>query len=337
MAKNFYQELGIQQGATFEEIKKAYRKLARKYHPDVSKESNAAEVMQKINVAYDTLNDVNKKKKYDFELDHPQNNQKFSDQSSTGFRSDQQTNQNSTHQNTNNFNDVENEFEDLFARFGQGFGGEQGFKDGHYYSNPNRDSGQNKDSNSKYPLRGADQHAILELDLDIAFHGSTQNISLQIPTYNAYGEAEVQCKTLEVKIPKGMKQGQQIRLNQQGQAGIHGGEAGDLYIEIHYKNSPNTRVENADIYYSIDISPWEAALGQNIEVKTPAGKINISIPKNTVYGKQLRVKDKGIPAKTPGHLYLILNIVFPFAENEHQVRAYQNFAKEFTHFNPRSN
>ncbi|WP_338560097.1 J domain-containing protein [Acinetobacter sp. KS-LM10] len=315
MAKNYYQELGLQRSATADDIKKAYRKLARKYHPDVSKESNAEEMMQKINIAYDTLNDPEKRKQYDFELDHPQGAQGFS--GSSGFGSNST---NANNQRADNFSG----FEDLFGRFGQGFGG------GNHYS------GQNSYSNSNRPFRGEVQHAILELDLDVAFHGSTQNITLQIPTYNAYGEAEVQRKTLEVKIPKGMKQGQQIRLSQQGQSGINGGEAGDLYIEIQYKKSHNTRVENADIYYSIDISPWEAALGQNIEVMTPAGKINVSIPQNTVYGKQLRLKDKGIPSKVPGHLYLILNIVYPKAETEQQVNAYEDFAKAFTHFNPRS-
>ena len=317
MPKNYYEELGLKRDATVDDIKKAYRKLARKYHPDVSKESDAEEMMQRINVAYDTLSNVEKKKQYDFELDHPQGSEAFGGTETDGFGGYR------SHSN-NPQSDRFNDFEDLFGRFGHGFGG------GNY-------SSQNNYSNSNQPFRGEDQHARLEVDLDVAFHGATQNITLQIPSFNVYGEAEVQRKTLEVKIPKGMKQGQQIRLSQQGQAGINGGEAGDLYIEIHYKNSPNTRVESADIYYSINISPWEAALGQNIEVMTPAGKINVSIPPNTMYGQQLRLKDKGIPAKIPGHLYLILNIVYPKAETEQQVHAYEDFAKAFSHFNPRSN
>ncbi|AMW79983.1 DNA-binding protein [Acinetobacter sp. TGL-Y2] len=322
MEKNYYEELDLKRDVTIDDIKKAYRKLARKYHPDVSKESNAEEMMQRINVAYDTLSDAEKKKKYDFEIDHPQVADAFGGTGTDDFGGYQA---HSNQQQSAQFNG----FEDLFGRFGQGFGG------GKHYSSQN--SNQSRASHSNRPFRGEDQHASLEVDLDVAFHGTTQNITLQIPSFNAYGEAEVQRKTLEVKIPKGMKQGQQIRLSQQGQAGINGGEAGDLYIEIHYKHSPNTRVEDADIYYSIDISPWEAALGQNIEVMTPAGRINVSIPKNTVYGKQLRLKKKGIPAKIPGHLYLILNIVYPKAETEQHLHAYEDFAKAFSHFNPRSN
>lgn len=318
MAKNYYEDLGIQRDATADDIKKAYRKLARKYHPDVSKESNAEDMMQKINVAYDTLSDLEKKKQYDFELDHPAGTHDFAGAHAKGFNSYQS---NASQQQNNQFSG----FEDLFGRFGQGFGGgnaQSGHSSSHSYSN--------------HSFRGEDQHARIDVELDVAFHGATQNITLQIPTYNVYGEPEIQRKTLQVKIPKGMKQGQQIRLNQQGQVGLNGGEAGDLYIEIHYKNSHSIRVDDADIYYSIDISPWEAALGQNIEVTTPAGKINVAIPKNTVYGKQLRLKDKGIPAKVPGHLYLVLNIVYPKAETEQQVNAYEDFAKAFSHFNPRS-
>jgi len=165
---------------------------------------------------------------------------------------------------------------------------------------------------------------------------SLQSITLQIPTYNGYGEPEVQRKTLQVKIPKGMKEGQQIRLVKQGQVGINGGENGDLYIEIQYQDTDHIRIEGADVYYIIDVTPWEAALGQNIEINTPAGKVSVNIPKNAKNNQQLRLKDKGIPNKTPGHLYLVINIVYPKAETEQQQKAYQTFADEFSNFNPRS-
>ena len=324
MAQNYYDDLGLNRQASPEDIKKAYRKLARKYHPDVSKEADAEAKMQAINVAYDTLSDPEKKKQYDFELDHPHASQNFTGSGSGYSDQDFYAGQDAAGQSEfsqSNFSG----FEDLFGRFGQGFGG------GRYqqYRSGARDSKQ-------YAFRGEDQHAQIEVDLDVAFHGITQNITLQIPTYNAYGEPEVQRKTLQVKIPKGMKEGQQIRLSKQGQAGINGGEAGDLYIQIHYKQDDRIRVENADIYYHIDITPWEAALGQDIEVNTPNGTVKVSIPKNTVYGKQLRLKDKGIPAKVPGHLYLILNIVYPKAETEQQIHAYEHLAQAFSHFNPRS-
>ena len=305
MSKNHYEVLDIARDATAEQIKKAYRKLARKYHPDVSKESDAETRMQELNIAYDTLSNEEKKAEYDFQLDHPHQTYGQHGQSS-GFQDFSQ----------HNFSN----FEELFGRFGAGFGG----------------SNRQYQQQSNRSLKGEDQHAQLEVDLDIAFHGATQNITLQIPTYNVYGEAEIQRKTLEIKIPKGMKDGQQIRLSGQGQTGMNGGSNGDLYIEIHYKNTETTRVDHVDIYHQISITPWEAALGQEITVQLPNGKkMSIQLPKNTKYGQQLRLKDQGIPNKTQGHLFLILNIVQPPVQSEQDQQSYQTFADAFQHFNPR--
>ncbi|OTG85234.1 DnaJ C-terminal domain-containing protein [Acinetobacter sp. ANC 4648] len=321
MTKNYYEELGLTRSATAAEIKKAYRKLARKYHPDVSKEADAEERMQAINVAYDTLSNAEKKKEYDFELDHPKGFSGFGQHAGqSGFDGAEYYRQGSGQEYSSDFSG----FEDLFGRFGGGFGG------GRQQEYGQRSSGQQRS------YRGEDQHASIEVDVAIAYEGSTQNITLQIPSYNAYGEPEVQRKTLQVKIPKGMKEGQQIRLSKQGQAGINGGENGDLYIEIHYRDTDKIRVEGADVYFTLNIAPWEAALGQSIEVDTPAGKVNVKIPKNAKNGQQLRLKDKGIPNKTPGHLYLVLNIVFPSAHSEVEQQAYQNFADSFANFNPRT-
>jgi len=288
MAKNYYEELGVTREASADEIKKAYRKLARKYHPDISKEKDAEEKMQAINVAYDTLSNAEKKAEYDQMLDHPQGFNGFGQGAAQGgFDGARFYRQGSTGSEAD-FSG----FEDLFGRFGAGFGG----------------GGQQQYQRQQRSYRGEDQHASIEVDLDIAYHGSTQQITLQIPTVNVYGEPEVQRKTLQVKIPKGMKEGQQIRLSGQGQSGINGGANGDLYIEIQYKDTDRVHVEGSDVYLTVDVAPWEAALGQGIEVKTPAGSLHVNLPKNAKQGQQLRLKDKGIPNKTPGHLYLILNI-----------------------------
>lgn len=304
MTKNYYEILGVSRDATVEQIKKAYRKLARKYHPDISKEADAEERMQELNIAYDVLSNDEKKAEYDFELDHPQNSQGRD-----------------AHQYYSNMGGQDfSGFEDLFGRFGGGFGG---FNEQRYQG--------------RASYRGDDQHATLEVDLDVAFHGATQNITLQIPTINAYGQAEVQRKVLKIKIPKGMKAGQKIRLTGQGQPGIHGGENGDLYIEIQYKATDSTYVENSDVYHHLKISPWEAALGQSITASLPNGKqLNIQIPKNAKTGQQLRLKNQGIPAKDAGHLFLILDIVQPTAQTEQEQQAYEAFAAAFPNFKPRS-
>jgi len=313
MAKNYYEELGVSRDASADEIKKAYRKLARKYHPDISKEADAEAKMQAINVAYDTLSDSSKKAEYDQMLDHPQGFSNFGQANQSGFDGAQ-----FYRQSSGDGADFSG-FEDLFGRFGSGFGG-----------------GQQRSQRQQRSYHGEDQHASIQVDLDIAYHGSTQQITLQIPTYNVYGEPEVQRKTLEVKIPKGMKEGQQIRLNGQGQSGINGGANGDLYIEIQYKDTDRIRVEGADVYQTIDVSPWEAGLGQGIEVNTPAGQLKVNLPKNAKNGQQLRLKEKGIPNKTAGHLYLIINIVLPPAHSEQEQQAYQQFADAFAAFKPRA-
>ncbi|RZJ20778.1 MULTISPECIES: DnaJ C-terminal domain-containing protein [unclassified Acinetobacter] len=320
MPKSHYEVLGISRNATQDQIKKAYRKLARKYHPDVSKESDAEAKMQSINVAYDTLSNEEKKAEYDFQLDHPEAFYQSGAQTGTGGFDNAHFYNQGFNQQHSNFSG----FEDLFGRFGSGFGG------GNYQY-------QQQQRQQQRSYQGEDQHASIEIDPEIAYHGSTQQITLQIPTLNAYGEPEVQRKTLQVKIPKGMKEGQHIRLSGQGQTGINGGKNGDLYIEIHYKDTARMRVEGADIYYNVNITPWEAALGQSIEISTPAGqKIQVNVPKNAKTGQQLRLKDKGIPSKVPGHLYLVLNIVYPTAHTEHEQQAYQAFSETFATFKPRN-
>lgn len=316
MAKNYYEVLGVSRDASPEQLKKAYRSLARKYHPDVSKEKDAEARMQEINIAYDTLSHADKKQEYDFQLDHPEG---FGHSAgNSGFDDAQFHHYSSSQGQQADFSG----FEDLFGRFGTGFGG------GQQRHQQNRRSTQ--------PYKGEDQHASIEVALDIAYSGSTQNITLQIPTFNAYGEAEVQRKTLQVKIPKGLKDGQQIRLSGQGQSGINGGANGDLYIEIHYLSSPRLYADGADVYMTADISPWEAALGQSIQLRTlDGGTVQVNVPKNAKNGQLLRLKDKGIPNKTPGHLYLVLNIVIPPAQSAEEQQAYQAFAEAFQQFKPR--
>ncbi|ENV49001.1 DnaJ C-terminal domain-containing protein [Acinetobacter junii] len=313
MAKNYYEELGVSRDASADEIKKAYRKLAKKYHPDISKEADAEAKMQAINVAYDTLGDATKKAEYDQMLDQPQGFSGFGQNNQSGFDGAQYYRQSS------GAGADFSGFEDIFGRFGAGFGG-----------------GQHRSQRQQHSYRGEDQHARIEIDLEIGYQGSTQQITLQIPTYNVYGEPEIQRKTLEVKIPKGMKEGQQIRLSGQGQSGINGGANGDLYIEIQYKDTDRIRIQGADVYQTIDVTPWEAALGQSIEVNTPAGQLKVNLPKQAKNGQQLRLKEKGIPNKHPGHLYLIMNIVLPPAHSEQEQRAYQQFADAFASFRPRA-
>lgn len=300
LVNNHYQALGIPRDATLEEIKKAYRGLARKYHPDVSSENNAESTMQLINIAYDILSDSMKKHAYDLSLEQPQNFNTFTT--------------NPPQHATSHFTY---------------------FQEAPLNSSVFHFSVHGSSQHMK-AIHGEDQFAKIELDLDVAYHGAVQNINVLISSLNHHGAPEIHRKHLEIEIPKGIKQGQHIRLPQQGQAGRNGGIAGDLYLEVSYRESTHLRINGADIYYSINISPWEAALGQDIEVQTPTGKMKVSIPPNTLYGKQLRLKGKGIPSRPAGHLYLVFNIIYPQVDSEQHANAYQDLANAFSQFDPRS-
>lgn len=314
--KNHYETLGVSRDATPEQIKKNYRKLARQYHPDISKEADAEARMQTVNVAYDTLSNPEKKAEYDAMLDNPQgfNGRGFGQ---GGFGQGGFDGRDFGGYAGGTRGDFSG-FEDLFGRFGAGFGGGRA------------SSGFGRDPRDTGPYRGEDQHAAIEVEVDVAYHGATQQVVLQVPTYTAQGQPEVQRKTLQIRIPAGMKEDQQIRLAGQGQAGLNGGAPGDLYIEIRYRHQPRLYVEGADVHLTVDIMPWQASLGGPLEVTTPAGRLQISIPKAARNGQQLRLKGKGIPNSTEsGHLYITLNLVAPAAQTDAQRQAYEQLASAF--------
>ena len=328
MSQNYYESLGVAKTADTAEIKKSYRKLVRKYHPDVSKEPDAADKMQQINLAYETLTDDNKRAEYDQLLANPQG---FGGGNQYQYHrgQDDGTGQQFTEEDLRrHFGEgagsggYSGGFEDLFGQFGAGFGGGRQGQSGRRQGN----------------VRGEDQHATLEVDISVAYEGATQQFTLQMPAINAQGQQEIQRKTLQVKIPKGMKPGQQIRLSGQGQAGfsMDGKPApnGDLYIEIQYKSNDKLRVEGADVFMSVPVAPWEAALGQKIQLNTPAGLVDVKLPEGSQTGQKLRLKGKGIPAKEAGNLHLMLQVVLPAADNDAAKALYQQMAEQMA-FNPR--
>lgn len=328
MSQNYYESLGVAKTADTAEIKKSYRKLVRKYHPDVSKEPDAADKMQQINLAYETLTDDTKRAEYDQLLANPQG---FGGGNQYQYHrgQDDGTGQQFTEEDLRRHfgqgagsGGYSGGFEDLFGQFGAGFGGGRQGQSGRRQGN----------------ARGEDQHATLEVDISVAYEGATQQFTLQMPAINAQGQQEIQRKTLQVKIPKGMKPGQQIRLSGQGQAGFSmdgkPAENGDLYIEIQYKSNDKLRVEGADVFMSVPVAPWEAALGQKIQLNTPAGLVDVKLPEGSQTGQKLRLKGKGIPAKEAGNLHLMLQVVLPAADNDAAKALYQQMAEQMA-FNPR--
>lgn len=309
--KDYYEIMGVKHDATQDEIKRAYRKLARKYHPDVSKESDAETRFKEVGEAYEVLKDPEKRTAYDQLGSNWKAGQDFHpppdwDQGfefhGGGF----------TSADAEQFSDF---FESLYGRgeYAQGFAGQ-----------PRRE----------FHARGEDTHAKVVIDLEDAYHGATRALTLKHTELGADGRPQLKERTLNVRIPKGVRQGQHIRLAKQGGAGTGKGMPGDLYLEIEFRPHSIYHVEGRDVYLDLPVAPWEAALGATVQAPTPTGSVGLKIPANSSAGRKLRLKKRGIPGKQPGDLYVVIQIALPPAESEEAKTAYRNLEKELP-FNPR--
>jgi len=301
-----YQVLGVAPDADAAEIKKAYRKLVRRYHPDVSKEPDAAEKTVAVNLAYETLSDPERRAAYDEELARPQGA--------------------SSHGNPFGSGQPENGFA---YRYG-GFGGEPFDAGDFHFEDLFSAFRQQQQAQAREPQRGEDQHAELAVDIYAAYTGAERSLKLNVPSFDDYGRPVYQEKTLNVKIPKGIGEGQQIRLSGQGLPGRNGAPAGDLYLKIRFHERPDLYVKDKkDVYQTIDVMPWQAVLGGKITVATAGGRLQVSLPENCQSGKTIRLKGKGIPAREAGDLYLKLRITVPDIRNEADRAAWQQLAEHF--------
>ncbi len=312
--RDYYEVLGVPRDATADDIKKAFRKLARKYHPDVSKEKDAEARMKDVNEAYAVLSDPEKRVAYDQLGKGYQPGKDFRpppdwdagfEFSGHGYRPDEAA----------GFSDF---FEQIFGRAGMG----------------GRDFGQAHAGRGGGRMQGEDHHAKVLLDLEDAFTGATRQISLRAPKMDAQGRVTLESRTLNVKIPKGIKAGQVIRLAGQGAPGFQGGAPGDLLLEVQFKPHPRFRVEGRDLYMTLPVAPWEAALGAVVSVDLPGGPVKVRIPEGAQSGRQLRVRGKGIPGEPPGDLLLTVEVVLPPADTPRAREFYEQMAKEFA-FDPR--
>ena len=305
--KDYYKTMGVDRKATQDEIKRAYRKLARKYHPDVSKEADAETRFKDLGEANEVLSDPEKRAAYDQLGSNWKARQEFRPPPDWG--SDFEFRRGSS--GGGNAQDFSDFFESLFGQASRSRGGGQQFRS-----------------------QGEDQHARIQIDLEDSYNGASRSISLQAPQVTSGGRS-MRNRNLKVRIPKGIRQGQQIRLGGQGSAGAGGGKAGDLYLEVEFKPHRLYRVEGKDVYQDLPLAPWEAALGASVKVATPSGSVDLKIPANSRAGKKLRLKGRGLPAKAPGDLYLVLQIVLPPADDEKAREFYRQMQKDLD-FNPRA-
>jgi curved DNA-binding protein len=305
--KDYYEILGLERTASQDDIKRSYRKLARKYHPDVSKHDDAEERFKELGEAYEVLKDPEKRAAYD--------------RLGSDWRSGQEF------QPPPNWDEG---FE--FHGSGAGAGAEENLDD-FFEAMFGRAHAHARHAQARAMRK--DHHAKVVIDLEDAYRGAQRTISLQTPVVDPQGHISLESRTLNVTIPKGVRAGQHLRLTGQGGAGAPGEPAGDLYLEIAFREHPRFRVDAADVLLDLPVAPWEAALGAPVTVPTPDGAVEMTIPKGSAGGRRLRLKGKGIPGNPPGDLYVVLNIVLPPADTDSAKAAY-NTMKQAFRFDPRA-
>ena len=320
--KDYYETLGVPRSAAPDDIKKSYRKLARKYHPDVSKLPDAEARFKDINEANEVLKDPEKRAAYDQMGSNWKAGQEFQPppnwDAGFEFRGGQGGANpfGASFGGTEGF-DASDFFESLFGRRGAGPGAGAGAR---------RRAGSN----------GEDHHAKVLIDLEDSYRGAERSITLRAPVQGPDGRVVLQERTLDVHIPKGIRPGQHLRLSGQGAPGSGGASAGDLYLEIEFKPHARFRVEGSDVSVDVPLAPWEAALGATVDVPTPEGTVQLTVPKGSAGGRKLRLKGRGLPGKNPGDLYAVLTVALPKVDTDAGKAAYENLAQAFADFNPRA-
>ena len=324
--RDYYATLGIARDASEDQIKKAFRQMARKYHPDVASDKKAAEEkFKEINEAYEVLSDPEKRKKYDRlgarwqdeGAERPPPEWKAGNDGAGHSAEDYEFHFNGTG------------FSDFFEQFFSGNRG-SGFGAG------GQDFGRARPgAAAERPRRGRDIEADILVTLEEAMHGTQRPLSLQAVDPQT---GQVETHTFQVRIPPGAIEGRRIRVPGKGQQGLHGGPAGDLYLRVRHAAHLHFRTREADVYHDLDLAPWDAVLGAQIVVPTLDGSIKLRIPPGTSTGQQLRVRGRGLPkdkAGARGDFLVIVNIQVP-QELTDEERSHWEKLKAVSHFNPQS-
>jgi len=321
--RDYYEILGVPRTATQDEIQRAYRKLARKLHPDVNKASDAEEKFKELGEAYEVLKDPEKRQKYDQLGAHWKDGQDF--RPPPGWEAHFDFGRGAGPGGGGFEWTDAGGFSDFFEAL---FGGAGGFRQAR---------GGGPRPGAVWRQDGADQEATIKISLEDAYHGATKSIGLQSQNLTPDGRVSLQEKNYEVKIPAGILPGQKIRLSGQGGEGVGGGRRGNLYLKVEIEPHPIYRLEGRDLYMDLAITPWEAVLGTELQISTLSGPLTLKVPPGTQNGKKLRFRGKGMPSAkgTAGNLYAVINIMVPTKPSKREEELFAELAKA-SNFNPRS-
>ncbi|MHA7880984.1 MAG: DnaJ C-terminal domain-containing protein [Saccharospirillum sp.] len=309
--KDYYSILGVASNASQDDIKKAYRRLARKFHPDVSKEQDAEARFKDVGEAYEVLGDAGKRAEYD----------QIRALGAAGGRRGATGRGTGEEEMARQFSDF---FESIFGGMGAGSAQADPFR-----------SPRNGGWSGGFRQRGRDQQHKLALFLEEAKTGVQRQIKLRSPEADAFGQPRGRSRTLNVKIPAGVIAGQRIRLAGQGGPGVGGGEPGDLFLEIELAPHPVFEADGKNLRLTLPITPWEAALGSKVTAPTLEGPVTLTIPKGSTSGRQLRLKGKGLGKAPAGDLLVTLQVTVPTHHSDTAEALYRQLAQVEKDFNPR--
>ncbi len=310
--RDYYQILGVAREASQDELRRAYRRLSRRYHPDICTEPEAEQRFREVTEAYEVLKNPEKRAAYD--------------RRGAGWRGE------------SNFWSSPGRPESFSSR-GERFtaGDAENFSDffDGLFGGPFRSARNPRGWRRTLSRRGEDLQARILVDLEDSFHGATRTLTLEVPEVDATGREYRRAREVQIRIPKGVVAGQQIRLEGCGGPPVGRDAFGDLYLEVSFRPHPHFEVDGKDLYLSLPVAPWEAAPGAKVKVPTPGGMVKLQVPAGAASGTELRLGGRGLPCDPPGHLYVVLQIVLPPADSRRAKQLYRRMARELD-FNPRS-